>query len=74
MLQGRPETSASIHNFFGVRLGVSEIALSAYPTLGIRCKLRRLRDGCVAHGVCYSIPGLGFELTVESGDGSMIVP
>jgi hypothetical protein len=46
MLQGRPETSASIHNFFGVRLGVSEIALIAYPTRAIRCKYRDLREGC----------------------------
>jgi len=31
MLQERPQTSTCIHSFFGVRFGVSEIALSAYP-------------------------------------------
>src|SRR5262245_19199566 len=65
MLQGRPRTSSSNHNFFGVRFGVSEIALSAYPRLDIRCKFRCLRDGCVAHCACYSNPGLGFELDAQ---------
>jgi hypothetical protein len=62
ILQGHPRTSSSSHNFFGVRLGVSEIALSSYPTLEIRCKLRGLRDGRIAYAACYSNPGLGFEL------------
>ena len=62
MLQGHPRTSSCSRNFFGVRSGVSEIAYSAYPTLEILCKLRGLRDGCVAHSVSYSNPGLGFEL------------
>jgi hypothetical protein len=62
MLQGHPRTSSSSHNFLGVRFGVSEIALIAYPTLEIRCKFRGLPDGCGAHGACHSNPGLGFEL------------
>lgn len=56
------ETSSCSHNSFGVRLGVSEIAPSAYPTFEIRCKLRGLRVSRGGHGACYSNPGLGFEL------------
>jgi hypothetical protein len=62
MFQGRPRTSTCSHNFLGVRFGVSEIALSAYPTLKIRCKLRGPLISCRVHGACYSNPGLGFEL------------
>src|SRR6185436_14047187 len=62
MLQGRPRTSTCSHNFFGVRFGVSRIVLSAYPTLEIRCKLRGLSEGTVAHCAAYSDPCLGFEL------------
>ena len=67
MLQGRPETSTSIHNFFGVRLGVREIALSAYPTFEICWKYRDLRDGCGEHRACYSNPCFGFEVVRRKG-------
>src|SRR6185436_13047801 len=72
MLQGRPRTSTCSHNFFGVRFGVSRIVLSAYPTLKIRCKLRGLRDGSVAHCAAYSDPCLGFELVRLKPPASLI--
>lgn len=73
MLQGRPRTSTCSHNFFGVRFGVSEIALSAYPTLEIRCELRGQRADCGVHGACYSNPGLGFELVTLTAPRNLII-
>ena len=62
MLQGGPPTSTCSHNFFGVRFGVYEIALSAYPTLEICRKLGDQRARCGVHGMRDSNPCLGFEL------------
>jgi hypothetical protein len=74
MLQGHPRTSSSSHNFLGVLFGVSEIALSAYPTFEIRCKFRGLADGSGAHGASHSNPGLGFELVTLKALLSLFAP
>jgi len=67
MLQGGPRTSTCSQNFFGVRFGVSEISLKAYPTVEIRCnyELSALTAVCTARAIRIRV--WDFELVTLTG-------